>query len=853
LQLADRGQLAGAVVLAGDSQGQLPFGEARWADTDGLRRRDVDFGLVHGSGSYVLQAGERLGPDAPKDRLPVEGVRHQTVAVMDGAAGVSASSYATAVAPHPESQPMSAFDGDPNTAWETGAAVSSEGEWVELTLDEPRAFSDISIRLLDPGPGAPRPTRLRLTTDTGVTEANVADTEQPQSLFLPPGASRHVRVTLLGVVGEGGSRSLARAGLRELTLPGVAAARLLSVPGDEVARFSAPGSPPPLFAFDRSVADPHQDVRGDEENRLARAFVVPTPAPFEVSGTLRTRPGPGLDELLRTLAPGTQPEDAGARFSLGCGQGPVVRVDGTEVATSLAATLAALRDNREIAFSACGGPLELTAGPHRLETDPRAPLAVVSATLAAKGSSAAGPSVPGRPAPIQRWDSTHRTVGVGPGARSVLAVAENFNEGWTARLGGRRLRPVRLDGWRQGWVVPAGAGGTVDIRFGPDRVYRAALVLGGLALLGLGVLASGGVRGRGSSLPALAEGRQVGLTAGAAGAALVAVGGPVALVVPALLLVGRRARAPVVVAGAAFLVAGLVEALHPARAPGSHGGAFGWTTQLAALVALGAVAAAILAEAMDRPGRARTRRRSVGAGRRAGLGQQDGGQRRPPGEQAVEGASRPGDVVVGGPQQGDLDEAVRLQVLGQGPGGEEPQVPGQHPPRPTEHADAADLGEHRLDPDEEQEAVEPGSQVGRGQQQHSPGDEHPPRFGQGQVGVDQVLDDLAHEDHVEGVGAEREPGVVDAGPHTGQTSAPGAGHGPGGPVESDDGGVGEALGGEGGDGAVATTDVEDTQGGAGGRGGSGGADDRLEHPQQDLDPMGPRRTAAVDPFVERPE
>ena len=61
------------------------------------------------------------------------------------------------------------------------------------------------------------------------------------------------------------------------------------------------------------------------------------------------------------------------------------------------------------------------------------------------------------------------------GYTALLATNENFNAGWEARLGSRRLAPTKLDGWRQGWAVPAGPGGHVVLTFGPDWLYRGGL------------------------------------------------------------------------------------------------------------------------------------------------------------------------------------------------------------------------------------------------------------------------------------------------------------------------------------------------------------------------------------------
>jgi arabinofuranan 3-O-arabinosyltransferase len=66
-------------------------------------------------------------------------------------------------------------------------------------------------------------------------------------------------------------------------------------------------------------------------------------------------------------------------------------------------------------------------------------------------------------------------------------VNENFNAGWQASLGRTRLWPVRIDGWKQAWLLSAGTAGTVTLTYPPDRVYRDAIA-GGLGTLALVVL-----------------------------------------------------------------------------------------------------------------------------------------------------------------------------------------------------------------------------------------------------------------------------------------------------------------------------------------------------------------------------
>jgi arabinofuranan 3-O-arabinosyltransferase len=45
------------------------------------------------------------------------------------------------------------------------------------------------------------------------------------------------------------------------------------------------------------------------------------------------------------------------------------------------------------------------------------------------------------------------------------------------------LTPVRVDGWKQGWLVPAGRAATVTLTYGPDTAYRAGLGIGVLGVL----------------------------------------------------------------------------------------------------------------------------------------------------------------------------------------------------------------------------------------------------------------------------------------------------------------------------------------------------------------------------------
>jgi len=94
-----------------------------------------------------------------------------------------------------------------------------------------------------------------------------------------------------------------------------------------------------------------------------------------------------------------------------------------------------------------------------------------------------------------------------PRAGSVVELRQNVNPGWVAEQDGRPLRPVTLDGWKQGWVLADGDGGAgagdVVARFEPDTAYRWGLAGGALAVLLL--LGAALPRRRRSAPPAVGE------------------------------------------------------------------------------------------------------------------------------------------------------------------------------------------------------------------------------------------------------------------------------------------------------------------------------------------------------------
>lgn len=187
----------------------------------------------------------------------------------------------------------------------------------------------------------------------------------------------------------------------------------------------------------------------------------------------------GADDLRKAV-------DPRSRASAYCGNGPTVMVDGVTLHTQVAATMQQLLQRRPVAFSLCG-PLTvvpLRSGQHQVDVQANGGLVPIETTLAKAGFGDVSVA-PVQGVDVWRPNPTELTVEV-PGAdqQSVLSVAQNYEEGWEAYDStGRKLTPIRVGGWQQGWLLPAGPEQVVTARFMPDRTYRAGLLLGLAALL----------------------------------------------------------------------------------------------------------------------------------------------------------------------------------------------------------------------------------------------------------------------------------------------------------------------------------------------------------------------------------
>ncbi|WP_228786734.1 alpha-(1-_3)-arabinofuranosyltransferase [Nocardia terpenica] len=191
---------------------------------------------------------------------------------------------------------------------------------------------------------------------------------------------------------------------------------------------------------------------------------------------------PGLAEV-SVLGPDYPPPAAPDRpVTVDCAHGPTIALAGRVVHTTVTATADELRTGAPVSAHVCGvdrvappgasddvrddaaaGPVPLPSGRVDVTVTPTELFSVDELRL-------------------NRTDAAPQPISAPPGTR-LLVLPLSTNAGWRAHTAdGHALAPIVVDGWEQGWVLPADAHGPVTIEFPADRWYRLA-IFGGLLLL----------------------------------------------------------------------------------------------------------------------------------------------------------------------------------------------------------------------------------------------------------------------------------------------------------------------------------------------------------------------------------
>ncbi|WP_238430482.1 alpha-(1-_3)-arabinofuranosyltransferase domain-containing protein [Frankia nepalensis] len=577
-----------------------------WMVTDTFKRRDYDFGVVHRGQSYLLGPDENTGRSGEPPHQWADGdpVDHQTVAGYSDGVKVSASSYGSPLVASADVGPYAAVDGLSHTYWNVASdpKLGSVGGWIQVDTAQPVTVPYIDVQLLAEGRWRPKVRTIRVTTAAGTALTDVRADESIQRLAVPPGPSSWYRLTFERVIEQEDNDF--SAGIREIAIPGVPIQRYAQAPADAAGLFTTPGQGQVIYSFERDRVDITEPFGGSEEQTLTRRFDVPRPMRLTVTGTMQAVPS-GDESSAASDAP----------FAIPCGEGPALLVDGTRYDLRVEGTQADVAAALPLRTTVCApdGTISLDAGPHLLTIEHAGEALLVSSlTLVETDAAASGSTA--RSTSVTSWSPERRVVSIAAGGRAFLAVRENANESWTASLDGAPLRAVRLDGWQQGWIVPAGEAGSIVIENKPGHEYRRNLVVGGLLVLVLLALALVPARSRrrrsgepddhprlpGPRRPSSTRARLAGTVVGClvATVAVFLVAGPVALAVPVLTVVGLRLPWLLPWTGLlAMTAAGIGVALGPDAVPGSGEGPFSWPVQAAGALAFAAALANLVAPA----------------------------------------------------------------------------------------------------------------------------------------------------------------------------------------------------------------------------------------------------------------
>jgi arabinofuranan 3-O-arabinosyltransferase len=157
--------------------------------------------------------------------------------------------------------------------------------------------------------------------------------------------------------------------------------------------------------------------------------------------------------------------------SFPCGTGPQVVVAGEIRDTALRASTRDLIRGASVPMRVCGAaalPLAAESTALLVPATPvfRADSVTLEARDAPEASALGGVVVHrnGRGSPTSVEVPARSTA-------TVLTLPQNLNAGWTATLDGADLPAQRMDGWKQGWRLPAGEAGTVTLHYAPATPF----------------------------------------------------------------------------------------------------------------------------------------------------------------------------------------------------------------------------------------------------------------------------------------------------------------------------------------------------------------------------------------------
>jgi arabinofuranan 3-O-arabinosyltransferase len=313
--LDGRSQASGPVLysaaLAKDPatlQGALAAG-ADLVLTDTNRRQGQRWGTIRGNVGYTEAAGEQpLVKDPTDNRLPLfpnATDDSYTVAEQRGVKAVRATAFGNPVSYAPGERPDLALDGDPGTAWKTGAFSDVVGDRLRIDLLHP--VTTDHVNLVQPLVGARERyiTRATVTFDGGspvTVDLNGASrTLAGQDVTFPSRTFTRLDITVdtMNFGRRADYRGGSPVGFAEVRIPGVQVDEVLRLPVD-LLNAAGTGSLDHRLVVEltRERANPLESFTTDGELSIVRTFDLPTARTFSFEGTARLSSAPGNDDAV---------------------------------------------------------------------------------------------------------------------------------------------------------------------------------------------------------------------------------------------------------------------------------------------------------------------------------------------------------------------------------------------------------------------------------------------------------------------------------------------------------------------------------------------------------------------------
>lgn len=336
----------------------------------------------------------------------------------------------------PSAAAWSALDGDLDSAWRTTDDIDGTAT-LTFTIDPSVTVSQLRLDL-ETGSGTVLPDSV--TVQMPGWSGTTYDPGSTVTFDVPGVRAGTVQVTLHGPAGHA-------MGIREIAVPGVVFATALQLPGTvDIDRQQV------LLNRDGGQRlDPARS--GEDPAMMERQFRSESAGSMSVQAWVSIA---DRDQLRLYLKNG----------ELACGSAGYVVINGHYVPLAASFSAQQIADGATVKARVCGS----------------AAAAVPAGIVNVRG-------VWGLGAQVQRILLTPATGAPKLTHQRVLATRQGANAGWQAQANGRALTPTTIDGWQQGFVLPAGvASRDVTVSFAPNTPHRVGLVIGALAVLALLVM-----------------------------------------------------------------------------------------------------------------------------------------------------------------------------------------------------------------------------------------------------------------------------------------------------------------------------------------------------------------------------